>query len=631
MAFVVAVAALAPLVHFCTCLPLTPTHPQPCPVDDAVLEVVVLIEVDAPCRGGLSQPVLLQVLRHGAPLPRTVMLHVAELGARCLGAPLLARLSAEAVMLRGAAPPPPPPPDLNAPWCRLGPRPALDVVLLSGTLQDIEVLADGYRKDRASALCSLWTPAATGVVVVLWPESETSARSESLAALTLLWERGMTRTLVLLERPGTAEAAAVDMLAVYPFRRTRPGAEAGAGLCGRGLTMSALEKIASWSAARGLVVDSGRHLFDGRVPRDLGGCRVPVIARWMPTSFLKTPRAPRGMLLEMWAAVAAQLNVQAVDPVPLSLEHIIQEDNGSWSGVLGAVQRGEADVAIGELHDRDDRLRQFDCTSPTAWQGLRVWLRRPRHAKAISIPYFNLDREGQVVAALSRPPRLHQVASLEELSLSPDYRLGVMYNFSMQVILDADDDAVLVRLKRRLVAECTRDFAACLARVHRGQPGWTVVATEESMAVATLDSGGTGHYYAVPGVLVEQLMSWYTRPGFLLGERLTLAVSRLWAAGLVDLWRDEVLGQRERARRRHYHGHVHATHWGPEAGGPGPGHGPHAAAAPGDTLDADHMESIFLMMLVGEAVAALVFVAELLLDGDLLRAALRWLSRRFSF
>lgn len=98
-----------------------------------------------------------------------------------------------------------------------------------------------------------------------------------------------------------------------------------------------------------------------------------------------------------WRAVAQQLQVCTRTPVSLSRDKIERAEDGAWAGVLGYLQRGAADVAIGDLLDRQDRLQDFHMTTFLTWEPLRVWLHLPPPVRLFAIPYLNLPRDTQVL------------------------------------------------------------------------------------------------------------------------------------------------------------------------------------------------------------------------------------------
>ncbi|GFR32441.1 uncharacterized protein TNCT_268261 [Trichonephila clavata] len=63
--------------------------------------------------------------------------------------------------------------------------------------------------------------------------------------------------------------------------------------------------------------------------------------------------------------------------VPEKLVWGIPDQNGNWSGVMGMVQRGEADMAIGSIFVTQARMTVADFSTPYTWQDITFATRMP--------------------------------------------------------------------------------------------------------------------------------------------------------------------------------------------------------------------------------------------------------------
>ncbi|XP_069104494.1 glutamate receptor 2-like isoform X2 [Argopecten irradians] len=89
------------------------------------------------------------------------------------------------------------------------------------------------------------------------------------------------------------------------------------------------------------------------------------------------PNNFQGLLIDILHRVSKILDVQ------FSLNHVgdnafgERSDDGSWTGMIGELQRNESDIAAGPLTVTADRARIVDFSQPFSNMGLRILMKRP--------------------------------------------------------------------------------------------------------------------------------------------------------------------------------------------------------------------------------------------------------------
>ncbi|GFR25949.1 glutamate receptor ionotropic, delta-2 [Trichonephila clavata] len=71
------------------------------------------------------------------------------------------------------------------------------------------------------------------------------------------------------------------------------------------------------------------------------------------------------------------MNIEYEVVFPKDNEFGREGNNGSWTGIVGMVQRGEADLAIGTLGINENRFRAVDFSFPYATDGMNFAVLKP--------------------------------------------------------------------------------------------------------------------------------------------------------------------------------------------------------------------------------------------------------------
>ncbi|GFS90773.1 lig_chan-Glu_bd domain-containing protein, partial [Nephila pilipes] len=81
-----------------------------------------------------------------------------------------------------------------------------------------------------------------------------------------------------------------------------------------------------------------------------------------------------GIEAELIKSITTKLNVEYEIVTPDDEQYGIELEDGNWTGIIGMLHRGEADIGIANLGIYEDRYRTVDYTSPYLMEGLHFCL-----------------------------------------------------------------------------------------------------------------------------------------------------------------------------------------------------------------------------------------------------------------
>ncbi|PSN41928.1 Ionotropic receptor 573 [Blattella germanica] len=137
------------------------------------------------------------------------------------------------------------------------------------------------------------------------------------------------------------------------------------------------------SIENGRIFDRNSSIFPSKIPFDLQGCPIKIATfPWPP--FIFNSRGTRmtdkvyynsGLEIKLVGEIAKVLNMslQYLPPPPNDSKWGRRTDSGSWTGILGEVFHGRADLAFASLAATEDRLMHLS-PSVTYWSNAVIWV-----------------------------------------------------------------------------------------------------------------------------------------------------------------------------------------------------------------------------------------------------------------
>ncbi|XP_049772094.1 uncharacterized protein LOC126154468 [Schistocerca cancellata] len=230
------------------------------------------------------------------------------------------------------------------------------------------------------------------VVALLGSSGDLWLEETARAVLERLRATGALQVAVLAGRQQQQQQQ--QQLAVYIWRPYQDGA------CHRSVHTATL--VDRWVPPEGF--QSGVDLFAEKLPQDMGGCPIVVSTfLWPPFLMTESPADPSddGLEARFLQTLASCLGATIRTVAPPAGEDAwgdLQAD-GRWTGCLGNVQRGDADVLAGGFWLMGERAPYFDWLHPHFHDAAYWYLPMPARATS-SWPPMGITSVAVVVAAL---------------------------------------------------------------------------------------------------------------------------------------------------------------------------------------------------------------------------------------
>ncbi|XP_060083158.1 glutamate receptor 4-like [Ylistrum balloti] len=147
---------------------------------------------------------------------------------------------------------------------------------------------------------------------------------------------------------------------------------------GPGVSLCLVLHLVLWSNVSVLAItQQGRKVYRVTVKEE-----VPYI--FQKPGSPEGPNSFEGLIIDVLHQISQILDVK------FSLNHVgdnefgERRDDGTWTGMIGELQRNESDIAAGPLTVTADRARIVDFSQPFSSAGLRVLVKRPENTQTSS-------------------------------------------------------------------------------------------------------------------------------------------------------------------------------------------------------------------------------------------------------
>ncbi|RWS30036.1 glutamate receptor, partial [Leptotrombidium deliense] len=125
-----------------------------------------------------------------------------------------------------------------------------------------------------------------------------------------------------------------------------------------------------------------------------------------------------GYLIELLNILAKEAGFTYNISVVKDSMYGIEDENGEWRGLIGEIQRGEADLAVADLTITSQREQAVDFSFPYMTFGIGLVIKKP--------PYFLEVGKGMVNNTIRRPLVLYPLSSIEDLPYQESIEYGAV-------------------------------------------------------------------------------------------------------------------------------------------------------------------------------------------------------------
>ncbi|XP_077285294.1 putative glutamate receptor [Arctopsyche grandis] len=196
-----------------------------------------------------------------------------------------------------------------------------------------------------------WNPHANMVVLCSARFSdEASMRLYSQEILEYLWSYYILYAVILLQ-----DVKVKTTFRVFSWNPYDPPKRCGV----RSENVS--ETIVIYDTCSGGHLSLGVNLFGNKLPSNMQGCTLKVLAMIMPPFVNELADGSPGIELELLKTISLKLNVR----LALDFNSSSRGDklNDHWTGMIGRLEKGEADLALGGIYPDNIVHEDFDAST----------------------------------------------------------------------------------------------------------------------------------------------------------------------------------------------------------------------------------------------------------------------------